>query len=88
MIIAAAIVQDGFMYVGETKHRHHDIIHRIFQETGKTANGTQGFIDHMHKFHTREEAAIHALECGQVVIGEANIKHIFDGEQLFSEDLW
>lgn len=54
----------------------------------RPVNGEQGFIDRSGKFYTREEAAKHAIECGQVVEGKANIKHVFDGIRLYSEDLW
>jgi hypothetical protein len=90
MIVAAAIMQNGCLFNGVPfKDRHHDIIHHIETTLNiRPVTGKQGFIDQDEKFYTRKEAAIHAIECGQVVKGRANIEHVFDGKRLYSEDLW
>lgn len=90
MITHAAILQDGLMYVGRLNERHHDIIRQIVEVTKKKpATGEQGFIDETGKFYDRLGAGFHALECGQVKVGKANIQHEFNPRLgLFSEDLW
>ena len=52
----------------------------------------QGFIDHMGNFLTREEAWIHAKECGQlssrIIQERENSDLVTDLPELYSEDLW
>ena len=69
-------------------YHHGDILHEYFLMTGKRLFGEQGFIDSKENFHSRESAAQLALEAGQVQVGRANVRHEFNGRQLFSEDLW
>lgn len=91
MITAAAIIQNGILFVGEPrKDRHHNLIGRIVKELNiRPVNGEQGFVDHTGKFYNREDAGQHALECGQVAAGHANIQHTFNPRAgLYSEDLW
>lgn len=45
-------------------------------------------IDEEYNFYNRKESAQEALRCGQVEVGKANIRHKFDGYELYSEDLW
>jgi hypothetical protein len=87
MIVAAAILHHGIV-TGEKGQRHHHIIHRLYLETGKSVRGIQGFVDETGKFYDRLDAAIHAIACGQVKPGVANIQHEFNGYALYSEDLW
>lgn len=82
MIKCAAIRKNGIVYTGR---RHHNIINRDnYPELpfGYFKNGEQGFVDDNGIFLTREEAAKHALECGQI----SKLK--FSQTQLFSEDLY
>jgi hypothetical protein len=88
MITRAAILMPEKLWVGEENERHHHLIHKIYCAGYRAAKGIQGFVNHTGKFLTREEAAKEALECGQVIVGHANIKHEFNGRELFSEDLW
>ncbi len=97
MITRVAILDKttGEIFTGYEKHRHHDIIQRNTVETKdlpwgyfKGANFEQGFIDENGKFYNREDGARHALECGQVETGKANIRCVFEGKRLFSENLW
>lgn len=83
MIVSAAILKDGVVYTGK---RHHNIIHdNISHKVGKHPH-IQGFVNHKGEFLNREEAAIEAMDCGQVVKGHANLRHVFDGKTLYSED--
>jgi hypothetical protein len=91
MITAAAIVQGGRIFAGKPGvDRHHNLIGRIVKETGiRPVNGEQGFVDHTGRFLNRKDAGKHALECGQVIDGHANIRHEYNSRLgLFSEDLW
>ena len=88
MITRAAIMLNGELWAGEDGDRHHNIIHAITEHGQKAHGGIQGFLDNKGQFLTREEAAKEAVECGQVVEGRANIRHVFDGIRLYSEDLW
>lgn len=88
MITRAAILMPKGLWVGEKDERHHHLIHKIWCAGLKAAVGTQGFVNHLGAFLNRQESASEALSCGQVVIGHANIRHVFNGRDLYSEDLW
>lgn len=88
MITRAAIMLNGELWAGGDGERHHNIIHAITQNGKKAHGGVQGFLTNDGRFLTREEAAVEALKCGQVEVDKANVKHIFDGRRLYSEDLW
>lgn len=88
MITRAAIMLNGELWAGEDGDRHHDIIHSITIHGQNAHRGIQGFLNDKNQFLTREESAREAIECGQVIIGHANIRHVFDGKRLYSEDLW
>jgi hypothetical protein len=88
MIIEAAILIDGKIFTG---HRHHNIINSTKERDlprGYFRKGVQGFTDDKGNFLDREQAAKHALECGQVVTGQAKVRHVFNGYELYSEDLY
>jgi hypothetical protein len=91
MIIAAAIKQDGAVYSGiPFKERHGGVIRYMVRVVGlpKPIKGEQGFLNHKLEFLTREEAGKEAVRCGQVIVGQAKIRHVFNGKELFSEDVW
>ncbi len=85
MIKESAIKKDGQVFTGR---RHADVLHANAKrnESGiiisTLAEGIQGFVTISGEFLTREEAAIHALKCGQV----KSLK--FSRTKLFSEDLY
>lgn len=73
--------------------RHHIIIENaakmnnaLLQEARNRGGVTQGFINHMGVFITREEAYVEAVDCGQLTL-QAVTEHQ-GGELLFSEDLY
>ncbi len=90
MITAVAIMHNGVMHTGTPgKDRHHDLIHKIAQMMPiKRIVGEQGFVDEKFKFYNRMDAARHAIDCKQVIMGQAKIRHEFNGRELYSEDLW
>ncbi len=95
MIVESAIqLEDKSVFRGK---RHHNVIHLISttapgyrdgEKILKPVIGVQGFVDDKGNFLNRKEAAQHALECGQVETGKAKFQHIFNGETLYSEDVW
>ena len=88
MIVESAISIDGKIFTG---HRHHNIINSTKERGlpfGYFRKGIQGFTDDKGNFLNREQAAKHAIQCGQVIEGQAKVKHIFNGKELFSEDLY
>ncbi len=82
MIKSSAIkLEDGRIITGP---RHHNIIKKciIELEMVPPIHGEQGFVTDIGVFLNREDAAIHALEIGQI----KELK--FNSTQLFSEDIW
>lgn len=97
MIVAAAIKKDGVVYALPKPLRHHNIIHaaRIPGQVKSLLAGegaVRGFIAKVDGraqwFLNRAKAAEHAAMEGQVETGKANIRHVFNGRELFLEDLW
>lgn len=89
MIKQAAIKVENEILTLPRPARHHNIIWAIndvlkLRENGQiiVVTGEQGFIDENGNFLTREEAAIHARETGQLK------KPLTAPPRLFSEDLW
>lgn len=71
--------------------RHNDIFNNLY-EMGLRPNEDyieieQGFINHHHRFLSRQEAYIHAVECGQLPL---SVRENFDATPgtLYSEDLY
>lgn len=90
MITASAMkFSNGTILTG---HRHHNII-ATAREVGYSrqdvAQAIQGFVDEKYKFYDRKEAGKHAEECGQVVVGQAVVRHEYNPRLgLFSEDIY
>ena len=78
MIKEAAIKKDGKIHTG----RRHDIILNNANPVGSLRDGEQGFVDFHGTFFTREEAAIIAIDCGQIT----ELK--YHKTNLFSEELY
>ena len=84
-IEAAAIMFEGKLYTLPRPNRHHNIIHLIYNETGKQVPGdaTQGFVTSSGRFATRYQAHRIAHKAKQPC--KRPISH---GSELYSEDLW
>lgn len=82
MITRVAIKKDDIVYIGKEKERHHHLLCDKSRPFGFLKNGIQGFVDENNKFYTRQEAAIHAFNCGQLP-NDTSIPDI-----IISEDLW
>lgn len=78
MLLAAACRKNGVTYIG----RRHCLILNNARPKGSLKASEQGFIDTDGNFLNREEAAIHAIACGQI----KELK--FNRKELFSEELW
>ena len=74
--------------------RHHNVLHSLHaqflegaERRGASYQGeVQGFLTDKGEFLDRRAALIHARECGQPLLrkhGEG-----YQGDELFSEDLW
>ncbi len=86
--LAAIKLENGTVLTG----LRHDRIFRKAKEDGlnrlEVIRGEQGFVDDKGNFLNRQDAAKHALECKQVEIGKAVVRHEFNGRDLYSEDLY
>lgn len=82
LIEGVAIIQDGELYQLPKPNRHHHLIRLIFDKTGKTVNGEQGFITSTKRFVTRTEGLIVAKKAKQLLPRHEHQYH------LFSESVW
>lgn len=85
-ITHVAIKYDGKTYSLPAPNRHHHIIRMIAEENGVGINGPdeQGFLDETGRFLTRRAALALASANGQLKRKPGG----YNGDELFSEDLW
>lgn len=95
MIVAAAIEYEGLIFTKPKPYRHSHIIHQMhgyFEEDFPWEYTQQGFIDHIGVFYTRKAAYQHCQLIGQPLVRRLALlesgKNVYNGEELFSEDLW
>lgn len=76
---------DGRVESMDKPYRHHDVIRKVFNESGESCKSTcaQGFITNTGRFVSRCEARMIAIDSGQI-LPEETIHKV----DLFSEDLW
>lgn len=93
MIVAAAVRINHCVCSMAAPARHHDILRQIAglfdpgERPGHTYEAeTQGFIEDSGQFLDRRAALAHARECGQVLKRKPGVG--YQGDELFSEDLW
>lgn len=82
MIVQSAVIHCRRIFAGR---RHHDAIREAVKETGLKpvkCGKFQGFLTDKDEWLSREEAAEHAIACGQI----KRLK--FHTRELFSEDLY
>lgn len=82
-IFGVAIIYNDNMYCLPKPNRHHHVIRMI---GGIRGPDTQGFYDANGLFLDRKQAYIRAQETGQLNRDPSPLK--YQGEELFSEDLW
>lgn len=85
-ITHVAIKYEDKVYALPAPARHHDVIREVARLNGVGISGpdVQGFIDENDKFLTRREAFIAAKQSGQLARRPGG----YNGDELFSEDLW
>jgi hypothetical protein len=93
VIVAAAVRINHCVCSMQAPARHHDILRQIaglFDPGERPAATyeaeTQGFLTDAGHFLGRREALVHARDCGQVLKRKPGIG--YQGDELFSEDLW
>ena len=82
-IVGVAIKYNGTVYMLPKPNRHHHVIRMI---GGIRGADTQGFYDFRGDFLDRKQAYIRAIATGQLKRDPSPLK--YQGDQLFSEDLW
>lgn len=101
MIVAAAIKVNSLIMTMPQPARHHDILRQwtgvqedVLQGNEATyIECVEGFIDDNGKFYNRRFAMDHCVACGQplarriALIAEGR-KGLYQGDELYSEDLW
>lgn len=90
MIVAAALRFDHVILSIPQPARHHDILHAI-PEYFKDYDLEQGFLLDTGYFVDRKTAYLHAKCWKQLDRREKRLKNnpnAYDGDELFSEDLW
>lgn len=85
MITHVAIWHNHTIYALEKPNRHHNIF-PLIKDKDYSGFEIQGFLDIHDRFLDRREAYIYAKRMGQL-IRSPDPKH-YQGDELFSEDLW
>lgn len=95
MIVAAAVKINNAVISMAAPARHHDILRAIVSlyEPGSRPSWTyaeeeQGFVTNKGEFLGRREAFNHARNCGQGTPRRRTAPGNYEGDELFSEDLW
>lgn len=97
MIVAAAIRFGDLVCHVPKPGRHHNVLRALRKYFGSRTDASyerevQGFITDRGEFLGRREAYAHAIECGQGTPRRASMIALgsitYDGQELFSEDLW
>ena len=87
-IVGVAVFFDGICWKLPKPNRHHDVIRLIKTINGIGINGPdiQGFYDSEFNFLNRRDAYRRALQTGQLKRDPDPKK--YQGQDLYSEDLW
>ena len=95
MIVAAALWYDGLILTMPRPNRHRDIIRKFYSvvhDYDASLDFEQGFINNNGVFYTREAAYKHCQAIGQPLTRRIALlesyQNVYNGEELFSEDLW
>jgi hypothetical protein len=89
MILAVAIKVNGIVFFAPSPKRHHHILHELQEDKlfDNTDVVVEGFLNEKGEFLSRREAYDHVIECSQPMIRQSGSKY-YQGDKLFSEDLW
>ena len=87
MITHVAIWRNDTIYALEKPNRHHHVF-QLMDEVDKHhfQLEIQGFLDIHDRFLDRREAYIYAKQMGQIARNPD--PKLYQGDELFSEDLW
>lgn len=92
MIIGVSLRVDDRLYTAKRPCRHHHLIKMAIADGClPPVRGEQGFVSNQGAvILSREDALLHAVSCGQVVLGYRDVQvHDADNANLlFSEDVW
>lgn len=102
MIVAAAIKINGLIMTMPQPARHHDILRQWVDVQNRVLGNCgiermyipeiQGFIDDNGIFYSRKAAMDHCYKVDQPLTRRnallAEGKNIYQGDELYSEDLW
>lgn len=88
MITHVAVKFDGITYALPKPNRHHHVLRMLFEQLGHGINGphSEGFLDETGHYMNRRNAFDHATRNGQVL--PRTKPGCYQGDELFSEDLW
>ena len=87
----AAIKIDDTVHSVPKPGRHHDVIRVVYDATGKTVFGEQGFVTSTGRFVNRRVARKIAENAKQLIAGRRDndgIPYVATDDRLFSEDVW
>lgn len=87
-ITHVAVNYAGTVYSLPAPNRHHHVIRMIAAENGVGIQGpdVQGFLDNNSTFLNRREAYTLAKANGQII--RNSDPKLYQGDELYSEDLW
>lgn len=95
MIVAAAIRINHAVISMAAPSRHHDVLRQInglYDPEDRPhwtyESETQGFITDKGEFLNRRDAFQHTIDCGQGQPRRRKGAANYQGEELYSEDLW
>lgn len=101
MIVAAAIQYGPLIMSRPAPCRHHDVLQSVMgmliyqdERDDINSNAVQGFLNDKGEFLDRRAAYMHVLGCGQGLPRREYLRknyperNFYDGDELFSEDLW
>lgn len=99
MIVAAAIQYGPLIMSRPAPCRHHDVLHALNQMMGDSEESQkvrsvaiQGFINDEGRFFNRKDAFRHCKKINQPLVRRLKLlaknPTNYNGDELFSEDLW
>ena len=86
MITHVAIWRNDTIYALPKPNRHYNVFQIIQPEDKHFQLEIQGFLDENNNFLGRREAFIQATKSGQIARNPD--PKLYQGDELFSEDLW
>ena len=86
-IVGVAIVYNGDVYINMKPNRHHHTIRRVSKlHGGISGEHLEGFWTDNNRYLSRREAMKLAIDNGQ--LKRSNNPLHYQGNELYSEDLW